>query len=41
MDLSNLARALWKDHALDAGKGRQAAKFHNLLVRLVVQNGIR
>ena len=40
MDLSNLARALWKDHALDVGKGEQAPAFHELLIKLIVENGI-
>jgi hypothetical protein len=37
MDLSNLARALFKDHAR---KAKDSAVFHDLVIKLLVQNGI-
>ena len=39
-DFSNLARALWKDHGLVAGKGELLEEFHMLLVKLLVENGV-
>jgi hypothetical protein len=40
MDLSNLAGALWKDHALDVGKGEKKEAFHSLLIRMSIENGV-